>query len=204
MTAVEQTMTADEQAVDAGVPAEDASSGTRGLRVRCAARWPESPEDRAQSLPQIAGFVLSSFNPLVAEVAERCLSRRPGLPAGRTAILLASEGGDRATARALAEAVREGRRVPPLLFFQSNPNAVLGHVASRWRLTGPVVSLGLPAGGGAIWPAALAEAELLLLDGDAEEVLVIAAEQGSDADGEGDRAEAVLVDRPRTREETPR
>jgi len=196
-------------------PAEDAPAGVSGLRVHCAARWPETPEDCAKSLPRIAGFVLSSFNPLVAEVAERCLSRRPGPPAPRTAILLASEGGDRVTARALAEAVREGRRVPPLLFFQSNPNAVLGHVAARWRLTGPVVSLGGDGTGGrrregeitsrgAIPPAALAEAELLLLDGDAEEVLVIAAEQGPDADGEGDRAEAVLVGRPRTREEAPR
>lgn len=183
--------------------AEDTPAGVSGLRVRCAARWPEAPEDCARSLPQIAGFVLSSFNPLVAEVAARCLSRRPGPPAERTAILLASESGDRVTALALAEAVREGRRVPPLLFFQSNPNAVLGHVAARWRLTGPVVSLGLQ-GGLERDGTALAEAELLLLDGDADEVLVIAAEQGPDASGEGDRAEAVLVDRPRTREEAPR
>jgi hypothetical protein len=175
-----------------------------GLRVRCAASWPEGAQDGPDSLPRIAGFVLSSFNPLVALVAERCLDRRPGPAPLRTAILLASASGDLVTARALADAVREGRRVPPLLFFQSNPNAVLGHVAARRGLTGPVVSLGLPAGGhGGIPAAALAEAELLLLDGDAEEVLVIAVEQGSAADGGADRAEAVLVDRPRSREEAP-
>ena len=34
-----------------------------------------------------------------------------------------------------------GDRVGPLLFFQSVPNAVAGHVAARWGLTGPVVCL---------------------------------------------------------------
>jgi len=192
-----------------------------GLRVLSYARWPETEGD---ALPQIAGFVVSSFNPLVAEVADRCLARRtdsapanlPGEPGPRTALLLASVGGDRATARAIAEAVRTGRRVPPLLFFQSNPNSVLGHIAARRRLTGPVVSISPrmhePWGGGAapaafegrqdsagnsaggITADALAEADWLLRDGDADEVLLIAAEQG-DAPGESDRAEAVLVDR---------
>jgi hypothetical protein len=189
-----------------------------GLRVLSYARWPESDDD---VLPPIPGFIVSSFNPLVAEVADRCLNRRttpatahvPGVPtesgsgdgtaddtAGvtapkRTALLLASVGGDRATAQAIAEAVRTGRRVPPLLFFQSNPNAVLGHIAARRRLTGPVVCVSPPPGGaGGITADALAEADWLLRDGDADEVLLIAAEQGA-RPGEGDRAEAVLVDR---------
>lgn len=192
-----------------------------GLRVLSYARWPETEGD---ALPQIAGFIVSSFNPLVAEVADRCLSRRtesapanvPGEPAARTALLLTSVGGDRATARALADAVLTGRRVPPLLFFQSNPNAILGHIAARRRLTGPVVSIsprmhepweGGPApaafegrqysaenSAGGITADALAEADWLLRDGDADEVLLIAAEQG-DGPGDSDRAEAVLVDR---------
>jgi hypothetical protein len=195
------------------------------LRVLSYARWPQGEDD---SLPQIAGFILSSFNPLVAEVADRCLDRRsasvpgnaPGEPGTRTALLLASVGGDRATARAIADAVRTGRRVPPLLFFQSNPNAVLGHIAARRRLTGPVVGISprmhvpfagapVPAvcegrhhgaensagtGAGGIPADAFTEADWLLRDGDADEVLLIAAEQGGES-GEGDRAEAVLVDR---------
>jgi hypothetical protein len=188
-----------------------------GLRVLSYARWPEAEDD---ALPQIAGFIVSSFNPLVAEVADRCLDRRtgpvpshvPGETGTRTALLLASVGGDRATARAIADAVRTGRRVPPLLFFQSNPNAVLGHVAARRQLTGPVVSIsprthepfesgrapatfeGRQQGVGGIPADVFNEADWLLRDGDVDEVLLIAAEQGS-GPGEPDRAEAVLVDR---------
>ncbi|HEY3869854.1 MAG TPA: hypothetical protein VGM10_15930 [Actinocrinis sp.] len=162
-----------------------------GLRVLARAHWPDSPDDVA---PPIAGFIITSFVPMVAEVAERCLNRRPEPPPGaRTAILLASTGGDRDTAQAIAEAVREGRRVPPLLFFQSNPNAVLGHVAGRRGLTGPVVCISPLKETDAGVPAeALSAAGLLLWDGDADEVLVIAAEQGR-APGEAGRADAALV-----------
>lgn len=164
------------------------------LRILSYARWPEAEDD---TYPQIAGFIISSFSPLVAEVADRCLSRRAAPPPAdtRTAILLSSVGGDRATAREVADAVRTGRRVAPLLFFQSNPNAVLGHIAARRRLTGPVVCISPPRRSAAGLPAdAFAEADWLLRDGDADEVLLIAAEQG-DGPGQQDRAEAVLVDR---------
>ncbi len=164
---------------------------TDAIRVLARAEW---PGESGEELPRIAGFVASSFSPLVAETAERCLSRVYGTPpaAGpRTAVLLASASGDLGTARAIEEAVAQRRRVPPLLFFQSNPNAVLGHIAARWQLTGPVVALGPGADGEA---AALAEAALLLADGDAEQVLVIAAEQG-DGPGEHDSAVALLVAR---------
>ncbi|MFD0350908.1 hypothetical protein ACFQ0M_42520 [Kitasatospora aburaviensis] len=116
----------------------------------------------------------------MAETAERCLRAHHGPPApGRTALLLASTDGDRATARAIDEAAASGRRVPPLLFFQSNPNAVLGHIAARWGLTGPVVAIS-PAESppGRVPQDALALAALLLADGDADHVLIIAAEQG--------------------------
>lgn len=176
---------------------------TPGLRELAQARWPETGQD---TLPQIAGFIVSSFNPLVAEVAARCLRRRPGpppqAPNARTALVLASSGWDRATARAITEATASGRRVPPLLFFQSNPNAVLGHIAARWRLAGPVVCLSPPAQDSDTIPsAALTEADWLLRDGDADEVLLIAAEQGAEPDARtgaprpGDRAAAVLLGR---------
>ena len=177
------------------VPINTAPVNTSGLRILAEAHWPEYPGD---TVPPIAGFIVSSFNPLVAEAAERCLRARSGpQPAAarttRTAILLASAAGDRATAQAIADAVREGRRVPPLLFFQSNPNAVLGHVAGRWGLAGPVVCISpLKPTGGGLPAEALAAAEVLLRDGDADEVLVIAAEQGRAPD-ETDRADAALV-----------
>ncbi len=194
-----------------------ASAHSLGLRVLSYARWPETEDD---TLPEIPGFIVSSFNPLVAETAERCLRRRAapdpasadaaeaeaGIDDGgstllseagtrRTALLLSSVGGDRATAQAIADAVQNGRRVPPLLFFQSNPNAVLGHIAARSRLTGPVVCISPPPQDiNGIPTAALAEARWLLRDGDADEVLLIAAEQGA-APGGRDRAEAVLLGR---------
>ncbi|MFE0465057.1 hypothetical protein ACFW1A_37960 [Kitasatospora sp. NPDC058965] len=152
------------------------------------AAWPE-PGDT--DLPALAGFTVSSFSPLVAETADRCLTRWHGAAplrgAGRTALVLVSSSGDVGTARAVAGAVAAGRRVPPLLFFQSNPNAVLGHIAARWLLTGPVVALG--SGGE---PAGRAEAELLLGGGEADLVLVVAAEQAR-TDRERDRATAVLL-----------
>ncbi|MBB5872594.1 hypothetical protein F4553_006028 [Allocatelliglobosispora scoriae] len=168
--------------------------------------------------PALAGFIASSFSPLVAEAAARCLTaagrsplvhgntpagtppstvsdaedgarRKDGAAARRTGIVILSASGDVATNVSIAQGVDSGARLGPLLFFQAVPNAVAGHVAARWGLTGPVVCLS-PAGD------ALAEgyavAELLILDDDADEVLVIVAEQ-SDLDGDRDHALAQLV-----------
>ncbi|WP_051450634.1 beta-ketoacyl synthase chain length factor [Actinospica robiniae] len=150
-------------------------------------RWPTAAEP-----PAVPGFIVSSFNPLVAAVAGLCLDGRPEEPHRRTGLVLASESGDAGTAREVADAVATGRRVAPLLFFQSNPNAVLGHVAARHRLDGPIVCLGPLPGGRSIRDRALAEAELLLLDGDADEVLVVLVEQDPDSTAE-DTAEALLL-----------
>jgi Beta-ketoacyl synthase, N-terminal domain len=163
-----------------------------GLTVLARAHWPAAPGD---VLPPIPGFISSSFSPLVAELAERCLrayfGTRPADPARgeRTAVLLASVSGDIGTAAAVAEAVDAGRRVPPLLFFQSNPNAVAGHLAARWELAGPVVCIS-PAT--AALADALDAAALLVEDGDADAVLVIAAEQ-SRAGPQRDHGMALLI-----------
>jgi 3-oxoacyl-(acyl-carrier-protein) synthase len=164
-------------------------AATAGLAVRAAAAWPELPSDGApQALP---GFVESSFSPLVAAVAERCLRRAYGeqppaaARAERTAIVLLSRLGDVTTATRLAEAVDGGTRVAPLLFFQAVPNAVAGYVAARWGLAGPVVCLGHADDG-------LEAVRLLLDDGDADEALVVMVSQ-STMDSEGDSAVAVLV-----------
>ncbi|MEK2490396.1 hypothetical protein WN990_12585 [Kitasatospora purpeofusca] len=180
------------------------------LRILAEAVWPDPEAREPEQLPPLPGFSASTFNPLVAETAERCLRARHGAaPApGRTALLLVSASGDLATARAIEEAAADtARRMPPLLFFQSNPNAVLGHIAARWGLTGPVVAIcpAEPPPPGRVPQDALDLAELLLADGDADQVLVIAAEQAEqteqadqtdkDADGTDgtDRAVALLV-----------
>lgn len=164
-----------------------AGAGDDAAIVLARASWPATTDD---TLPAIAGFTLSSFSPLVAEVAERCLRARYGAPpavldhAGSTALVLASARGDTTTNETAEDTAAAGGRVPPLLFFQSNPNAVLGWIAARWQLDGPVLAIA-PTGD----PLADAQhvAGLLMADGEAAEVLVIAA------DLDPDRAEAVLL-----------
>jgi 3-oxoacyl-(acyl-carrier-protein) synthase len=150
------------------------------------ARWPE-PGDPADP-PPLAGFIVSPFSPLVAAVAERCLSR--ARPAGaRTAIVIASPLGDLDSAVHVAAAVDHRTRVGPLLFYQSVPNAVAGYVAARWGLAGPVVCtspVGDPLADG------LATADLLFADGDCDEALVMVVT---------DTAHALLI-RPAPQEAT--
>ncbi|MFC8448829.1 hypothetical protein [Kitasatospora sp. NPDC057223] len=171
-----------------------AAASTAGLRVLASAQWPETAEDAAP--PAIAGFVVSSFSPLAAETARRCLLRRPGSPApapgpadaaGRpvTAVVVVSPLGDLAGAVHVAETVDAEGRLGPLLFFQAVPNAVAGHLAAQWQLTGPVVCVGDTAAG-------LAVTALLLADGDAEEALLIRVDQAHTPGGP-DRAAALLL-----------
>jgi hypothetical protein len=160
-----------------------------GLAVLARAAWPEPGDGDPRPL---TGFVVSSFSPLVAAVAERCL-RRAGRAGGAgptaTALVLGSVGGDSVTNVAAARAVDGDRAVQPLLFFQSVPNAVLGLIAKRWSLTGPVLCVSPPRDPVG---AALAAAELLIADADADEALVLAAEQAADGTGP-DAAVALLV-----------
>ncbi|MFE4516060.1 hypothetical protein ACFRMQ_17920 [Kitasatospora sp. NPDC056783] len=164
---------------------------THGLRILAEARRPAPGP--AGPVPPLPGFATSGFNPLVADTAERCLRALPGGPPapGRTALLLASASGDTATARAIAHSAEPGQRTGPLLFFQSNPNAVLGHIAARWGLTGPLVAIcpAEAAAPGQVPADAYELAALLLADGDADRVLVVAAEQTAD----GGHATAVLL-----------
>lgn len=151
------------------------------------ARWPL--DSAGDELPPIAGFVESAFSPLVATLADLCLSCLYGVPPARpaegerTAIVLTSATGDLPTAAAVAAAVRAGRRVPPLLFYQSNPNAVAGYVAARWGLSGPLVCTmpgrSEPGTSTDASSRALAEAravgDVLIDDADADAALVVAA-----------------------------
>ncbi|MGH3746292.1 MAG: beta-ketoacyl synthase N-terminal-like domain-containing protein [Micromonosporaceae bacterium] len=162
---------------------------TSDLTVLAVARWPE-PGDAAP--PPLPGYVVSSFNPLVAAVADRCLRRRHGEPptpadiGDRTAMVIVSASGDAVSQAHVHAAVGAGERVGPLFFFQSAPNSVAGHVAARWGLRGPVVCvrpIGSPRA------TALAQAELLFRDGDADLALLVLAEQAASHDS----AEALLV-----------
>ena len=110
------------------------------------------PTPTARS-PPLAGFIESTFSPLLAEVAGPgpAPGRRPSRrhPGAVTAIVMVTALGDVTSAARVAAAVDAGQRVPPLLFFQSVPNAVAGYLAARWQLTGPVVCVsGIKRGAG--------------------------------------------------------
>ena len=197
------------------VPRQRQAAAPSSVRLGVVARAEASGGDA----PALAGFIASSFSPLVAEAAARCLTaagrvtivpgadppggdppstvgdaedgarRQDGADARRTGIVILSASGDVATNASIARGVDAGARLGPLLFFQAVPNAVAGYIAARWGLTGPVVCLS-PAGDALA--DGYAAAELLIIDGDADEVLIIVAEQ-SDLDGERDHAFALLV-----------
>lgn len=156
-------------------------------------RWPNAQDE---PLPALPGYVLSSFSPLVAAVADGCLTEHyadPGAsPAARqrTAVLLVSGGNDLVSAAHVRDKVAAGRRLGPLFFFQSAPNSVVGQVSAHWGLGGPVVCIS-PVGDPLA--DALAEAALLLADGDADEVLAILVEQGDGGPDSTDRAHALLL-----------
>ncbi|CAL9608162.1 hypothetical protein SUDANB121_05594 [Nocardiopsis dassonvillei] len=158
-----------------------------------AARWPEEGDpDRP---PPVPGFTVTRLAPLVIRVAERCLNRAypdgppPPARALRTGLVLVSENGDTDNARSTARAVDARRRTSPLLFFQSVPNAALGHIAVAWGLGGPLVST-CPAGDP--WAEAIDVAAGVIRSGDADDMLVIHAEPAPDAGG-GCTAAALLV-----------
>jgi 3-oxoacyl-(acyl-carrier-protein) synthase len=170
-----------------------AASGA-GLTVTASASWPEPGDDGA--VTPLAGFIESTFSPLIAQVAVRVLERReaPGQQTEQqaeqqtTAIVIVTALGDITSAARVAVAVDRGERVFPLLFFQSVPNAIAGYLAARWHLTGPVVCVsGIRAGADV--------AALLIQDADADDALVVGVDLAA-ADGEGDRAAAVLVTGP--------
>jgi hypothetical protein len=165
------------------------------LTVLSEYRW---PPEQPRELPALPGYVLSSFSPLVAAAADGCLAGAPPAGRERTAILLVSASSDVVSAAHVSDRVAAGRRVGPLLFFQAAPNSVVGQVSALHGLGGPVVCISPVAD-----PLAdgMAEAELLLDDGDADEVLLILVEQGdrdatgSGSTGSGDRAAALLLSR---------
>ena len=167
-----------------GAAPELAVSTTGELAVLSRSQWPAQPP---AAVPAVPGFIVSSFSPLAAHLAELCLLRYFGRPPAdpvrgrQTAIVLASTTGDVATAAAVARAVDNGRPVPPLLFYQSNPNAVVGHIAARWGLEGPVTCT-IPARRGLA--DAMDSAGLLIEGGEAEAALVILADQGLPGGGE--------------------
>lgn len=126
-------------------------------------------------LPNLPGFVASPFINLVQHAQRRCLAQaaRQYAP-DSTGVVLASVLGDTTTADRASQAVADYRTPQPLLFYQSIPLAVLGHVSVEFSLTGPLVCL---AGGADLFADTMETAEMLLEDG-AGAVLVTYVDAG--------------------------
>jgi hypothetical protein len=122
--------------------------------------------------PPVSGFIESPFNPLVYQVASRCLTARP-VDGERTGVILASFTGDSVTTDLAAELLHGGQKHNPLLFMQATANAILGYLSKEFDLTGPLLSMSTSDSAGS-GPWALAG--LLLADGDLDHVLVIGVE----------------------------
>jgi hypothetical protein len=176
-------------------PGRDAlltAAAEAGLLVSASACWPETDADG--TVTALAGFIDSTFSPLIAEVTNRVLRSReqPPTPGAATAIVLVTALGDVTSASRVAAAVDAGRRVPPLHFFQSVPNAVAGYLAAKWQLTGPVVCVSETSTG-------LDVAALLIEDSDADEAIVVRVDLAV-TDGDTECAAAILVTGPAERE----
>jgi hypothetical protein len=170
-----------------GLAGLHAAAAAAGLTVPVAAAWPESDDDR--EIRPLAGFIVSTFSPLLAEVAERALRRRGERPPGHvTALVIVTALGDVTSAAQVAQTVDAGGRVGPLLFFQAVPNAVAGYLAARWDITGPVVCVGDIAAG-------LDVARLLIDDADADEALVVWVDVAVTDEGR-DQGAAILAAAP--------
>jgi hypothetical protein len=168
-----------------------AAAATAGLVVLSSTCWPASDADSEP--PALAGFIDSTFSPLIAEVAGRVLHGRPTPPPDEVvAIVIVTAYGDVTSAARVAATVDAGRRVSPLHFFQSVPNAVAGYLAARWQLTGPVACVSEARAGVEV-------AALLIDDADADAALVVRADVALASD-DTDHGAGVLVARPHSRD----
>jgi 3-oxoacyl-(acyl-carrier-protein) synthase len=124
------------------------------------------------SAPAVSGFVESTFNPLVHQAVERCLTAHPG-DGSRTAMVLASMMGDATTLDAGSRLLVAGQPHNALLFMQSTANAILGRLGCDFGITGPLLSLSTVED---LAGELLATGELLLEDGELDRVVLVGVE----------------------------
>ncbi|WP_052479994.1 ketosynthase [Streptomyces sp. NBRC 110035] len=131
------------------------------------------------ALPKVRGFVGSRFGPLVHAVGTACLGEpeafagADGSGSRRTGIVLATMFGDTVTADTFTQRVIAGQVHSPLLFLQSVPTSILGHLTKQYGITGP---LNCVSGGTDLAVEALRLADVLMGSGDVDQVLVVGVE----------------------------
>ncbi|GAB1690771.1 hypothetical protein [Krasilnikovia sp. M28-CT-15] len=136
-------------------------------------------------LPMTRGFIESRFISLVDHALTTCLTAAPpDFDGENTAVVLATILGDTTTADKASAAVGASRRPQPLLFYQSVPTSVLGHVSRQFGITGPLVCV---SGGANLYQDAMETAELLFLDGHLRHLQMVYIDLGT-----GPRPQATL------------
>ncbi|WP_433616666.1 hypothetical protein ACQP2P_15440 [Dactylosporangium sp. CA-139114] len=121
-------------------------------------------------LPMLHGFFESRFNPLVARAMVGCLDTVSGKDFSSLGVVLSTVLGDTTTADRASAAVGARRRPQPVLFYQSVPTSVLGHVSTRYGITGPMLCV---SGTSDLFEDAMESGELLLLEPDVTQILFI-------------------------------
>lgn len=122
--------------------AGSAMAGAWGTRAVDLIRFVrEGSSEPAFEAALVPGFTGSSFNPLVFHCLKALKSAGALLDPEHTAVVVASLLGDTWTADSTSQGIIEGRRLSPLLFYQSVPVSILGMAARALGLQGPLVTL---------------------------------------------------------------
>jgi Beta-ketoacyl synthase, N-terminal domain len=142
--------------------------GPWGVELDDVTGW--SHEDRGVSpaLPPVPRFVESSFPRLIAYAVDQVTAALD--EGGTTGFVLATAFGDVTTADVASRRLVGGQAHNPLLFYQSIPNSILGHLSKASHLTGPLCCLSAPA---MLLTHALVTAELTLMEGAADRILIV-------------------------------
>lgn len=93
------------------------------------------------------GFSDSSISGVVVAAAEAAMAERaPVDPEDNSAcaLILVADEWDSDLAELIGTLIQKGPRLSPLHLMQSVPNGVLGHIAQKHHLKGPIFSLSVP------------------------------------------------------------
>jgi len=142
--------------------------GPWGVEIADLLSRADSPVAPPPELPSVPRFVESNFPLAVSQVVSQVKGRRP--PAEQVGFVLATSFGDVTTTDVASRRMAEGRPHNPLLFYQSIPNSILGHLSKGTNFTGP---LSCVSAADLLLTQALTVAELTLEEGSADQILLI-------------------------------
>jgi hypothetical protein len=105
------------------------------------------PTDELLGAVNLPGFPDSVASKMVAAAAAAAMALRPQVDHGdgsACAVVLVTEEWDAALASRVEVRLNDGVRLSPMHLMQLVPNGVLGRIAQKHRLTGPILALYRP------------------------------------------------------------